>query len=49
VREHLVFADRPDVHRVGGQLMIVYHAEPNSPSAAALALLGSMAAPLPAD
>ncbi len=31
-----------------GQLVVVYHAEPNSPSAAALALLGSMAAPLPA-
>ncbi len=42
-------AERSDVYRVGGQLMIVYHAEPNSPSAAALALLGSMAAPLPAD
>jgi transcriptional regulator with XRE-family HTH domain len=31
-----------------GQLLYVYHPEPDSPSAQALALLGSMAAPLPA-
>ncbi len=30
-----------------GQLLVIYHAEPGSPSAAGLALLGSLAAPAP--
>ena len=31
----------------GGQLLVIYHAEPGSPSARSLALLGSLAAPEP--
>jgi hypothetical protein len=30
----------------GGQLLVIYHAEPGSASAQSLALLGSLAAPL---
>ncbi|MER7282298.1 helix-turn-helix transcriptional regulator [Dactylosporangium sp. NPDC000244] len=42
-REKLVIGDS------GGQLLVVYHAEPGSDSARALALLGSLAAPAPVE
>ncbi|WP_433604758.1 helix-turn-helix domain-containing protein [Dactylosporangium sp. CA-139114] len=42
-REKLAIGDS------GGQLLVVYHAEPGSDSARALALLGSLAAPAPVE